>query len=149
MKPILIGLAAVMLMVAAIAAGAQNERDIERQLRAAMDTEVLDRNPRAAIEQYKKVAGSGIPRLEAQALLRMADCYRQLGDSEEVQRIYEQHRPQLRQPSGGRRDCATAIEKRGIWSTASGHRPQGADMATRRGCRHFARRSTPSLGKGS
>lgn len=58
-------------------------------LRAAMETETVKGDLKGAIEQYKKVAQSGNRVLAAQALVRMADCYRKLGDAEAL-KIYEQ-----------------------------------------------------------
>jgi Tol biopolymer transport system component len=57
-------------------------QDLERLFKAAVNTETVDRNCKAAIEQYKKVAAGSNRSLAAQALLRMADCHRQLGDAE-------------------------------------------------------------------
>ena len=84
MKPILIGIVAAML-----AAGADKAQDAERLLKAAMNTELVDGNLKSAIEQYKKVAQSGIRPLAAQALMHMAECYQKLGDAES-RKIYEQ-----------------------------------------------------------
>jgi Tol biopolymer transport system component len=83
MKPILIALLAV-----TFALGADKTQDAERQLKAAMNTELVDGNLKAAIEQYKKVAQSGVRPLAAQALLHMAGCYQKLGDAE-ARKIYE------------------------------------------------------------
>ena len=90
MKALLIAIAAVALAATiAGAAGAAGDagQDAERQLKAAMNTELVDGNLKLAIEQYKKVADSGNRALAAQALLRMADCYQKLGDRE-AQTIY-------------------------------------------------------------
>jgi Tol biopolymer transport system component len=73
---------AVMLAVNVPAA-----QDLERQFKAAMNTEMVDGNCKAAIEQYNKVAAGGHRGLAAQALLRMAGCHQKLGDNE-AQRIY-------------------------------------------------------------
>lgn len=84
MKPIWIG-----ILAAALAAGADKAQDAERMLKAAMNTELVDGNLKAAIEQYKKVAQSGVRPLAAQALVHMAECYQKLGDSES-RTIYQQ-----------------------------------------------------------
>jgi Tol biopolymer transport system component len=88
MKSILIGLASALLLVSALAFGAQKQADVERQLKTAMNTELVDRNLKAAIEQYKKVVDSGIRPLAAQALIHMAECYQKLGDAES-QKVYQ------------------------------------------------------------
>jgi hypothetical protein len=54
-------------------------------LKSAMDKEVIDGDPEGAIEQYKKISDRyrrSDPATAAQALLRMADAYRKLGDSQ-------------------------------------------------------------------
>lgn len=63
-----------------------NNADV--QLQAAIHTEMVDGNLKLAIEQYKKVALGSNRAVAAQALIRMAQCYQQLGDSES-RRIYE------------------------------------------------------------
>jgi Tol biopolymer transport system component len=83
MKRIAFVVVAVML-----AAGGPAAQDLERLFKLAVNTETVDRDLRAAIEQYRKVAEGGNRALAAQALLRMAECYRQLGDAE-AQRVYE------------------------------------------------------------
>jgi len=89
MKSIWMKLAAAALLIAGLALGAEKQDTVERQLKAARNTEIVDGNLKAAIEQYKKVAQSGNRSLAAQALLYMAECYRKLGDAE-AQRIYRQ-----------------------------------------------------------
>ena len=54
----------------------------EVALRAAMETETVKGDLRAAIEQYKQIAAGRDRALAAKALLRMAECYQKLGDSE-------------------------------------------------------------------
>src|SRR5262245_26405907 len=71
---VILGLALIVNRVAA--------QDLERLFKAAVNTETVDRNCKAAIEQYKKVAAGSSRPLAAQALVRMADCYRKLGDAE-------------------------------------------------------------------
>jgi Tol biopolymer transport system component len=61
----------------------------ERLFKVAMNTELVDGDLRAAIEQYKKVVEGGNRALAAQALVRMAECYRKLGDAQ-ARTIYEQ-----------------------------------------------------------
>ena len=87
MKSLLIGITGVLLAVGiVVAAGAP--QDPERLLKAAMNTELVDGNLKAAIEQYKKVVQSGNRAQAAKALVHMADCYRKLGDTE-ARMIYE------------------------------------------------------------
>ena len=57
-------------------------------LRAAIETETVKGDLQAAIEQYKKLAQSSERVVAAQALLRLADCYRKLGDAQ-AQPVYE------------------------------------------------------------
>lgn len=88
-KFILIGILGAALAASPIVLGAQKQRDVELQLRAAMNTELVDGDFKAAIEQYRKVVKSGIRPLAAQALLHIAECYRKLGDAE-ARKTYEQ-----------------------------------------------------------
>jgi len=83
MKRIVIG-----ILAAVLSAGAQKTDDAERLLKAAMNTELVDGNLQAAIEQYRKVAQSGHRGVAAQALIHMAECYQKLGDAES-RKIYE------------------------------------------------------------
>jgi Tol biopolymer transport system component len=80
--------ALVILALAALLGSGVAAQDLERLFKAAVNTETVDRNCKGAIEQYKKVAAGTIRALAAQALLRMAGCYQQLGDGE-AQRIYQ------------------------------------------------------------
>lgn len=88
MRSLLIAIASIALAASVVAATGDAPQDAERQLKTAMNTELVDGNLKLAIEQYKKVADSGNRPLAAQALLRMADCYQKLGDRE-AQAIYE------------------------------------------------------------
>src|SRR5438874_2684049 len=116
MKSILTGLAGALLLIAALAFGAQKQDEVERQLKAAMNTELVDGNLKAAIEQYKKVAQSGIRPLAAQALVHMADCYQRLGDSES-RKIYEQI---VREYADQKEAAAIAQKKLGAGASNSG-----------------------------
>jgi Tol biopolymer transport system component len=89
MKSFLIGFMSVALAASIAGTAGGAAQDAERQLKAAMNTELVDGNLKAAIEQYKKVAQSGNRPLAAQALLRMAECYQKLGDAQ-ARSIYEQ-----------------------------------------------------------
>src|SRR5580765_1708783 len=89
MKPILNWALAVAVAASAIAAAhAQGAQDVERLLKTAMNTELVDGNLKAAIGQYNKVVQSGNRPLAAQALLHMAECYEKLGDAQ-ARTIYE------------------------------------------------------------
>lgn len=83
MKRVLTG-----LMVAVIAAAADKSQDADRQLKAAMNTELVDGNLKAAIDQYKKISQSSNRTIAAQALLHEAEAYQRLGGTE-AQKIYE------------------------------------------------------------
>jgi len=72
----------------AVASASPSAQDVERLFKAAMNTELVEGNLRAAIEQYRKVAATAPRPLAAQALLRMAESYQKLGDAE-AQKIYE------------------------------------------------------------
>jgi Tol biopolymer transport system component len=63
-------------------------QDAERLLKAAMNTELVDGDLKAAIEQYRVVAERADRAVAARALVRMAECYQKLGDSE-ARKIYE------------------------------------------------------------
>jgi Tol biopolymer transport system component len=89
MKHLSIALAAAPLLVAALSFGAQKQDSAERQLKAAMNMELVDGNLKGAIEQYKKIAQNSNRTIAAQALLHMAECYQKLGDAES-RKIYEQ-----------------------------------------------------------
>src|SRR5262245_59546745 len=71
-----------------VVAAQKKETEVERQLQAAINTEKVERNPKAAIKQYEKVAASGVRPLAAEALLHIADCYVALGDAE-AQKVYQ------------------------------------------------------------
>ena len=96
-RPLLVPAFAVLLFTTAQAR--QTSRDeAERLLKAAQNTEVVDANPRAAIEQYQAIVDrfSKTARgTAATALLQMAECYRKLGE-EEAQKIYQQSSPTTR-----------------------------------------------------
>lgn len=97
-------------------------------LRAAMDTETVKGDLKAAIEQYKKVATTSDRAIAARALLRLAECYQKLGDAE-AQRVYERlvrefanqkeavatARPRM----GGARTTGTGMVARQLWTTTN------------------------------
>jgi Tol biopolymer transport system component len=85
MKAILIGTMAAML-----AAGAQSN-EAERQLKAAMNDELVNGDLKAAIKQYGDIATTykNDRAVAAMALVHMAECYQKMGAGE-ARNIYEQ-----------------------------------------------------------
>ena len=81
-------IALALLTLLVVAAAAPRAQDVDKLFKAAMNTELVDGNLPAAIEQYKKVVQTGSRALAAQALVRMAECYQKLGDAES-RKIYE------------------------------------------------------------
>ena len=81
-------IALALLILVVVAAAAPRAQDVDKLFKAAMNTELVDGNLPAAIEQYEKVVQMGSRALAAQALLRMAECYQKLGDAES-RKIYE------------------------------------------------------------
>lgn len=78
----------ISLIVVTLSWGADKTADVERQLKAAINTELVDGNLKSAIEQYKKVAQSGVRSLAAQALLHLAEAYEKQGEGE-ARKTYE------------------------------------------------------------
>jgi len=64
-------IALMFLTLVVIAAAAPRAQDVDKLFKAAMNTELVDGNLQAAIEQYKKVVQTGSRALAAQALLRI------------------------------------------------------------------------------
>ena len=83
MKRFLVVLTLVVALVSVVRA-----QDAARLYKTAMNTEMVDGNLKAAIEQYEKVVAANDRALAAQALLRMAECYQKLGNSE-ARKVYE------------------------------------------------------------
>ena len=81
-------IALALLTLVVVAAAAPRAQDVDKLFKAAMNTELVDGNLPAAIEQYTKVVQTGSRALAAQALVRMAECYQKLGDAES-RKIYE------------------------------------------------------------
>src|SRR3954462_12495941 len=84
MKSVLLGALAVIL-----ATGAQSN-EAERQLKAAMNAELVNGDLKTAIKQYGEIAAKNKNdrAVSAMALVRMAEAYRKMGDSES-RNIYE------------------------------------------------------------
>jgi hypothetical protein len=90
-----------------------------------MDKEALEGDLKAAIEQYKKIAQSKDRSIAARALLRMAESYRKLGDSES-RRIYERiandysdqkEEARLAREQLGRKEQLAGPVSRTLWTT--------------------------------
>lgn len=80
--------AAVLAIVLLVPVSAQQ---LEADLQKAVQAETVTGDLKAAIEQYRRIverAGAGNRRIAAQALVRMAECHRKLGDAEAT-KIYE------------------------------------------------------------
>jgi Tol biopolymer transport system component len=80
--------AMAVLATALLTSHGVDAQDAARLLKAAMNTEVVDGDLKAAIEQYQKLAAGGDRLVAAQALLRLAGCYQKLG-SAEARTVYE------------------------------------------------------------
>jgi len=76
----------VLLMTLGARPTAQSKGDVA--LRAAMETETVKGDLKSAIEQYKQIAQGSDRALAAKALLRMAQCYQKLGDTQ-AQDVYK------------------------------------------------------------
>jgi Tol biopolymer transport system component len=79
---VVIGITATTLVVA------QTPRSIEAQFKAAQHKEEVEGDLKGAIEEYIRIARGSDRAVAAKALLRVADCYRRLGDSE-ARAVYE------------------------------------------------------------
>ena len=75
-------LAALVAGLLTVPAVTHTQSSGEVALRVAMETETVKGDLRAAIEQYKTIAAGSDRALAAKALLRMAECYQKLGDTE-------------------------------------------------------------------
>ena len=85
---------------------AQDRSDVA--LRAAMETETVKGDLKGAIEQYRGIAGQTHDRsIAATALMRMAECYRKLGDAQ-ASSIYERI---IREFADQKEAAATARER--------------------------------------
>ena len=80
-----------LVLAALLVAGAagQQATQTDRQYQAALHKEMVERDLKGAIEDYKKIANSSDRALAAKALFRMAECYQKLGDAEAT-KIYTQ-----------------------------------------------------------
>ncbi|MCC6393507.1 MAG: PD40 domain-containing protein [Bryobacterales bacterium] len=120
MKSILIG-----TLAAILAAGAQSN-EAERQLKAAMNAELVNGDLKTAIKQYGEIAAKYAKTdrsVAATALVHMAECYQKLGNAES-RKVYERV---VREYADQKEAVATARVRLGR-SEAAGH-PNG--MAAR------------------
>jgi len=80
-----------LLMAVALAAAPQQKVSAEQQLEAAIHREQVLGDVKGAIEEYKKLAQSSNRTVAAQALIRLGQCYEQLGEAQvqEARTIYE------------------------------------------------------------
>ena len=78
----------VVVAMVALAAIVSAQVNPEVAFRAAMETETVKGDLKAAIEQYKTIVESGNRALAAQALVRMAGCYVKL-NNDEARRLLE------------------------------------------------------------
>ena len=103
MKSILIG-----TLAAILAAGAQSG-EAERQLKAAMNAELVNGDLKAAIKRYGEIAAKykSDRAVAAMALVRTAECYQKMGDAEAT-RIYER----VVREFADQRDAATEARAR-------------------------------------
>jgi Tol biopolymer transport system component len=130
MKPTKLWFGSVLVCLAMSAVYPANQvkdNHAEVALQAAIKTETVDGNLKAAIEQYRKLVETGSRAIAAKALVRMGHCYEKLGDVE-ARKAYERVL----------RDYADQNEAAGEARTrlAALHRPAGAgrppELATRR-----------------
>jgi Tol biopolymer transport system component len=93
--------------------------------RAAVETETVKRDLKGAIEQYKKIADGADRGLAAKALLRMAECYERLGQTEAravyeriVRQFSDQKEAAMTASSrlGGPASAARATGDRAVWT---------------------------------
>jgi Tol biopolymer transport system component len=88
----LVTLMTVLALVVAISVAPQAQTKPELALKTAMDKELVDRDPKAAIEMYRKLVTSTDRAVAAQAWLHIAQCYEKLGaaQNDEARKAYEQ-----------------------------------------------------------
>src|SRR5688572_16269821 len=78
MRYVMFAVATVMALSMPLAA-----QSLEAQLQKAIQIETVTGDLKAAIDEYRRIAetaGSGNRRVAAQALVRMAECHRKLGN---------------------------------------------------------------------
>jgi lipopolysaccharide biosynthesis regulator YciM len=119
MKSILIG-----TLAAILAAGAESN-EAERQLRAAMNAELVNGDLKVAIRQYGEIAAKykNNRAVAAMALVRLAECYEKMGDAR-TRKVYEQ----VVRVYGDQKD-AVALARTRLAGGAS--KPTGSGMTAR------------------
>jgi Tol biopolymer transport system component len=118
MKSILIG-----TLAAILAAGAQSS-EAERQLKAAMNAELVNGDLKAAIKQYGEIAAKykNDRAVAAMALVRMADAYQKMGDAE-ARKIYERVVRDYRDQKEAATVARTRLGRNESAALAKGDRP--------------------------
>ena len=96
-------------------------------LRAAMETETVRGDLKAAIEQYRALAKNPDRAIAAQALVRMAGCHQKLGDAQ-AKAIYEQVVRDFGDQTGGGR-AGARLSARQQRRPQRARRPRGVDRA--------------------
>lgn len=109
-------IAGLLLLFAAVHPFAQVRADVA--MRAAMEKETVDGDLKGAIEAYKKIVDGYRENrpVRAQALLRMAECYRKLGDAQ----ADETYRRIIRDFADQTAEAAIARSKVALGAAASG-----------------------------
>ncbi|MBI4472551.1 MAG: PD40 domain-containing protein [Acidobacteria bacterium] len=118
---------------------AQSAKD-EVAFRAAMEKETVQGDLKGAIEQYKKIAQSKDRSIAARALVRMADSYQKLGDTE-AQKVYERivrdyadqkEAASMARARLGRTESAvtsTSMASRQVWTLPPGGSVRGSGIS--------------------
>jgi tetratricopeptide (TPR) repeat protein len=123
---------AAILAAATITAG-QKKVSTEVLMQTAIQKESVDGDLKGAIDIYKKVAESSDRALAAKALIRMAECYRKLGDSES-RKIYERvirdfadqkESVAIAKAGLGGAPSSTSMSQRPVWTDKRADLPEG------------------------
>ena len=79
---------AVIALLMSVLLSAQTPRSADAHLKAAQHKEEVEGDLKGAIEDYAKIAQGSDRAIAARALIRMAECYQKLGQSES-RAVYE------------------------------------------------------------
>jgi len=77
------------LVILTLTVSAQEKPRAEVLLQAAIKQELVDGDPKGAIDQFKKLAQNSGPEVAAEALVHLAACYDKLGAQGEARQSYE------------------------------------------------------------
>ena len=116
------GWALVLSGLVVAGASGQQGAQAERQYQAAVHKEMVERDLKGAIEDYKKISQGPDRALAAKALLRMAECYQKLGDAEAT-KVYQR----LVKDFGGHPEAVeaqTRLAALGVGSPAASGEPR-------------------------